>query len=145
MLHLPNCTYIELYHADDLDWLEIHAPKLCNLNLGSCYTLKHLRLHPQEGSPCTVYLVDEVGQQPLQHLQQHPRVGSECICFQNEIDGDDDAERFNEVHGGYPAPHMGGTDELMVANLFQTVVGHYIAEVDDDVYPHERERLWVTS
>lgn len=131
VLHLPNCTYIELCRADDLDWLDIHAPELCNLSLESCYSLEHLRLHPKEGSPCRINAFGaNIGWQSQQHLQKHPRVGSERVCLRDVLDDDDDDDDddgFNGVPGGYPVPHMGGMNEMMLANMFQAMIAHYNA------------------
>ena len=37
-LHLPEYVSFNLYRSDDLEWIEVHAPKLMSFNLQACYS-----------------------------------------------------------------------------------------------------------
>lgn len=43
---LPACTILDLYRSDDLESLDLYAPRLQSLNLQACYCLERVRLHP---------------------------------------------------------------------------------------------------
>ena len=88
-LHLPECGSLNLYRSDDLEWLEVHAPKLMSLNLQACYSCEHVRLFPKEGPPVSVNFVNaNIGRKSLKHLAQHPRVGMENMHGNNDEDDD---------------------------------------------------------
>ena len=102
-LHLPECTALALYRSDDLDYLEVWAPKLTNLNLQACYGLDHLRLHPEEGSTVSVNLVNaNIDRISLRHLQQHPGVDAESLSHDEDYENEGDINMF----GDYPGPNM---------------------------------------
>merc|ERR1719186_2472710 len=43
-LVLPNCSTLELHRSDDLNYLDIWAPKLEDLNLRACYSLDEVNI-----------------------------------------------------------------------------------------------------
>ena len=114
-LRLPECTSLVLYRSDDLDYLEVWAPKLTSLNLQACYGLNHVRLHPKEGSSVDVNLVNaNIDMVSLRHLEQHPRVGAEGLSH------DEDYEYEADMLWDYPGPNM----SMMGAEAYADMLGH---------------------
>ena len=138
VLHLPECTGLSLYRADDLDWIEVHAPKLHRLNLQACYSCEHVRLYPEDGPAVDNNLVNaNIGSSSMYHLQQHPRVGRQCM----QVSEDED---FGAMLGDYPAPNMEAMMGGAIAELFANIMGAPGAhggdhDANDEDYDEEAE------
>lgn len=117
-LYLPECVSFNLYRSDDLDWIEVHAPKLMSLNLQACYSCEHVRLFPKEGPPVGVDFVNaNIGTKSLKHLAKHPRVGLE------NMHGSNDDDDMGGMFGDYPPPIMAGMMGGAMAELFGNIMG----------------------
>lgn len=124
-LHLPECYSLNLYRSDDLEWLEVHAPKLRSLNLQACYSCEHVCLFPKEGPEVSVnYVNANIGTKSLKHLAQHPHVGTENMHGSNDDDDD-----IGGMLGDYRPPNMAGMNMAgmtggAMAELFGNMMGN---------------------
>jgi len=103
-LHLPECTSNELDRSDDLNHLELWAPKLSSLTLQTCYDMEHLRILPKDGAPIKVNLLGtQLDKKSLQHLEQHPRVGPSNIKYEDDpMIAEMLEDHMNRISEGYP-------------------------------------------
>lgn len=50
-LHLENCVHFKLARSDDLESLDMYAPRLETLYLAACFSLTRLRVHQHKLEP----------------------------------------------------------------------------------------------
>jgi len=98
ILVLPNCTDLDLYRSDDLNYLKIWAPKLTDLNLQACYSITEVTLldrkpkasgpeYNSAGDP-SKYKVNIINTRaPKGNITTHPR----CSKFQSDLSDDYDS------------------------------------------------------
>lgn len=76
-LRVPEAETLDFYRSDDLEGLELWAPKLTMLGLRACYALDHVRLMAdppgQKPSGLTVNMINaNINRESKRHLKQHP-------------------------------------------------------------------------
>ncbi|KAK9799382.1 hypothetical protein WJX73_007957 [Symbiochloris irregularis] len=85
-LRLPNCRLLGLWRADDIDSLELTAPKLERLDLQGCYSIRHVQLANGPGPQCEVVIVNaNLPRASKQHLLAHPRAGKKGLITRDEV------------------------------------------------------------
>eukprot|EP00878_Enallax_costatus_P026176 GHUV01028061.1.p1 GENE.GHUV01028061.1~~GHUV01028061.1.p1 ORF type:complete len:446 (+),score=47.57 GHUV01028061.1:163-1500(+) len=100
-LDLPECGWLSLHRSDDLEGLNICAPKLESLELRGCYSLECVRILPDpEGTtpkPLQVNLINaNIDRVSKQHLKTHPRVKAPGGKFITKESQDEFASMFFE-------------------------------------------------
>ncbi len=84
-LCLLECTSLALHRLEDLDYLEVWAPKLTYLRLQACWGLDYVRLRPNEGSSVEVNLTNtNIDRVAFRHLKLHPRVDLERMTHNDD-------------------------------------------------------------